>query len=703
MQSVAEAMDAAPLGGSPAAESRKRSREESKSNPRPPSSAPGPRRPTEEAGSNSSDSAGDQTYVDVDGAVSGPPTAHAEAKQPGSDGGSPQPTRASLPEGGSGSPQSVHGCRNGASSAPGLSGAAPGVAAGGYPVAPSLDQRRMKQSTLPMFGLLGDAASVRKELQDRDTQIDALNARLTQMEEELVRRDAAVAFTESQLEQLSDKLLHFQWVMREEMTKASRKSRAEARRILHQKHFELGQVALWPTNGREVWVEGNAIRELIPREAEVKLRRDEVEAEKRAAHSLVKQLTRQEREREDSSAGPPDSAAAAAATGGGGCDALVEAQKRLHLRSAELTSLTNQLNAFKQRREELEREKKAFIKEVRRISDEDASPFTTVDAIGPDRRYLLMDLLGKGGFSEVWRAFDLVDGQYVACKIHKIDRSLSQQVMENCRRHAERELTIMRQLNHPNLTRQYNVFPLSDTTFVSVMEHCHGVDLDTYLKRHGSLSEKDAQLVVRQMVCGLLYLASLENPVIHYDLKPANILLLQSDGTSVLEIKVTDFGLSKIVSAARDGPSDNPSIDLTSQGSGTYWYLPPECFETASTPRISNKVDVWSLGVIFYQMLFGRRPFAEGESQRRIWHERLIVTAARTLTFPENPKVSEESKDFIRHCLAFSVADRYDIFQASQHPYLSQVGRRTGAARAKVPATTTTAVDSRGECGGPSP
>lgn len=660
---MADTIENLPTGHSPATpaaatESRKRSREESKSNPQPPAPAPLPA-DGGSAGSRSNSHAS-QTFVDVDGTSGNSPAEPVPCKAPGSSGDSPPPVRSAV--------QSSSGAI-----------VTSGTGKFGGHFGPGSDPRKMKQATLPMFGLMGDSASIKKELLDRDTHIDELKTRLQAVEEELVRRDTTVGFVESKLDLMAAKLSHFQAVMRREMVLASRKTRAEARRVLHQRHFELGQVAMWP-NGREVWVEGNAVRELIPLEAETQARREEVEALKRSAHALVRQLTKQERDREDSAAGPPD-----AAVGGSGTDALVEAQKEYHLRSAELAAILGQISSFQKRREELEREKKAFMKEVRRISDEDASQFVAVDAIGPDSRYLLMSLLGKGGFSEVWRAFDLIDGQYVACKIHKIDRAWSQQVMDNYRRHAERELDIMRQLNHPNLTRQYNVFQLSDTMFVSVMEHCHGMDLDTYLKRYGSMGEKDAQLVVRQMVCGLLYLGNLDNPVIHYDLKPANILL-QSDGTTIMEIKITDFGLSKIIGNTHDGPSDNPSIDLTSQGSGTYWYLPPECFDTSTTPRISNKVDVWALGVIFFQMLFGRRPFAEGESQRRIWQERLIVSAARSLTFPDTPRLSEDAKDFIRHCLTFNQADRYDISQASQHSYLGSLGRRAGTTRSRNPA-----------------
>ena len=72
------------------------------------------------------------------------------------------------------------------------------------------------------------------------------------------------------------------------------------------------------------------------------------------------------------------------------------------------------------------------------------------------------------------------------------------------------------------------------------------------------------------------------------------------------DIKITDFGLSKIMDSDNYNPEHG--MDLTSQGAGTYWYLPPECFVVGKTPpKISSKVDVWSIGVIFYQCLYGKK------------------------------------------------------------------------------------------------
>lgn len=526
------------------------------------------------------------------------------------------------------------------------------------------DARRLKQPTLAAYGMVSDTAALKKELSERDGQIEELVHEVEALRGEVGRRNDQVHFLDGQCQQLQKKLEHFKSVMREEMLAAAQKDRSESRRVLYQKHFELGQTATWHSNGQTVWMEGDRVRSLYLTLADLNQKREEAEALKKAAQASVKQLARQEREREDSGAGAELP------------EALMAAQMEYQLRASEHAALTTTIAELTLKQAEIEHEKKAFVKEMRRINDEDTSEFLATPAIGEPERYVLMHLLGKGGFSEVWKAFDLVEGRYVACKIHHIRREWAAQTRTHYLLHAQRELDIMRALDHPHLTHLYDVFSRGDNMFISVMEYSHGMDLDTYLKRYRTFKEADARLIFLQIVDVLRYLASLDSPIIHYDLKPANILLHRDDPT-ILDVKITDFGLSKIIGTAREGPSDNPSIELTSQGTGTYWYLPPECFETSSTPRISSKVDIWSAGVIFYQMLYGKRPFAEGESQRRIWQEKLIVQSARALHFPDTPKVSDEAKGVIRGCLAFNESDRYDVAALSQNPYLFRTSRRS--------------------------
>ena len=138
-------------------------------------------------------------------------------------------------------------------------------------------------------------------------------------------------------------------------------------------------------------------------------------------------------------------------------------------------------------------------------------------------------------------------------------------------------------------------------------------------------------------------------------------------------MKIADFGLAKLLN------EDDDSVELTSPGYGTYWYLPPECFDDGSgRATINSKVDVWSAGVIFFQLLYAKRPFGHELTAKKILMERTILNATR-VEFPSKPVVSEETKvgvldaalyflptasfvqDFIRRCLSHRVEDRPEI------------------------------------------
>jgi len=279
-----------------------------------------------------------------------------------------------------------------------------------------------------------------------------------------------------------------------------------------------------------------------------------------------------------------------------------------------------------------------------------------------NERYLLLRLIGRGGFSEVWKAYDLNMHRDVACKIHALNEKWNDRKKENYTRHATREAHIQKQLDHPRIVHLYDVFGIDMNSFCTVLELCEGQDLDVYLKEKRPLPEREARSIIVQLFEGLCYLAQQKQPIIHYDLKPGNLLYHAG------QIKITDFGLSKIMQ------KDQFEMELTSQGAGTYWYLPPECFLTGEDPpKISTGVDIWSAGCIFYEMIYGKRPFGHNMTQEKILGEGTILRAD-PVEFPANPKCSDEAKDLMRQCLTRDIKNRpgpLAIFQT--HPYFAKL------------------------------
>jgi tousled-like kinase len=316
--------------------------------------------------------------------------------------------------------------------------------------------------------------------------------------------------------------------------------------------------------------------------------------------------------------------------------------------------------------EKLERERNLHIRELKRIHNEDQSRYNNHMML--NERYLLLMLLGKGGFSEVHKGFDMKEQRFVACKIHQLNKDWKDDKKANYIKHALREYNIHKALEQARIVNLFDVFEIDANSFCTVLEYCDGHDLDFHLKQHKTIPEREARSIVMQVTSALRYLNEIKPPIIHYDLKPGNILLT---GDSVIsgDIKITDFGLSKIMDEESYNPQEG--MDLTSQGAGTYWYLPPECFVVGKMPpKISSKVDVWSVGVIFYQCLYGKKPFGHNQSQATILEENTILKATE-VQFPNRPAVSAEAKNFIRKCLSYRKEDRMDVRQMAMDVYLT--------------------------------
>ncbi|KAL2485542.1 Serine/threonine-protein kinase TOUSLED [Abeliophyllum distichum] len=326
---------------------------------------------------------------------------------------------------------------------------------------------------------------------------------------------------------------------------------------------------------------------------------------------------------------------------------------------SRLASIKREEETVMRERDRYELDKASLIREMKRIRDEDGSRFNNFQIL--NHRYALLNLLGRGGFSEVYKAFDMVEHTYVACKLHGLNVQWSEDKKQSYIRHAVREYNIHKTLVNRHIVRLLDIFEIDQNTFCTVLEYCSGKDLDAVLKATPVLPEREARMIIFQIFQGLVYLNKRSQKIIHYDLKPGNILF---DEFGIA--KVTDFGLSKIV----EDDVGSQGMELTSQGAGTYWYLPPECFELSTTPIISSKVDVWSAGILLYQMLFGKRPFGHDQSQEQILREDTI-SKAHKVEFPSRPSVSNEAKDFIRRCLTYNQEERPDVLATAQDPYLT--------------------------------
>ncbi|KAJ7532156.1 hypothetical protein O6H91_14G074400 [Diphasiastrum complanatum] len=266
-------------------------------------------------------------------------------------------------------------------------------------------------------------------------------------------------------------------------------------------------------------------------------------------------------------------------------------------------------------------------------------------------KYKLGKLLGHGQFGYTYAATDVSSGEKVAVK--KIEKK--KMVLPISIEDVKREVKIMRALSgHENVVQFHAVFEDDDYVYI-VMELCEGGELlDRILsKKDSRYSEKDAAKIVRQMLnvvarCHL-------NGVVHRDLKPENFLFKSQDEESVL--KATDFGLSDFI---KPGKRFHDVV-------GSAYYLAPEVLKRKSGPES----DVWSIGVITYIALCGRRPFWD-KTEAGIFNEVL----KKKPDFHEKPwpSISSSAKDFVMKLLVKDPHARLTAAQALSHPWVREGG-----------------------------
>ncbi|GBM25672.1 Serine/threonine-protein kinase tousled-like 1 [Araneus ventricosus] len=506
------------------------------------------------------------------------------------------------------------------------------------------------------------------DLEMRDNRIEELQRANEELKRQLSALQKANEKTKEQLQRCHD-------VTKQLLIEKSLMEKKACRQKCMQNRLRLGQFITQRQGASfaENWVDGFAFTELIKKQEQIALEREDIEKQRKLL-GKKKPNASQPRGRANMNLANGDFVRPDPPKDLLSWSEFFEQEEIFKLRQVSLKKEDTDLQL---ELEKLERERNLHIRELKRIHNEDQSRFLATLKTVPSssahnswfnnhpvlhERYLLLTLLGKGGFSEVHKAFDLKEQRYVACKVHQLNKDWKDDKKANYIKHALREYNIHKSLDHPRVVRLYDVFEIDANSFCTVLEYCDGHDLDFYLKQHKNIPEREARCIIMQVVHALKYLNEIKPPIIHYDLKPGNILL----GSG--EIKITDFGLSKIMDDENYSPE--LGMDLTSQGAGTYWYLPPECFVVGkSPPKISSKVDVWSVGVIFYQCLYGKKPFGHNQSQATILEENTILKATE-VEFPAKPAVSSEAKNFIRRCLQYRKEDRIDVISLSAEDYL---------------------------------
>ena len=203
-----------------------------------------------------------------------------------------------------------------------------------------------------------------------------------------------------------------------------------------------------------------------------------------------------------------------------------------------------------------------------------------------DGRYEIKEIIGVGGMAVVYKAYDNQENRTVAVKILKEEFISNEEFV----RRFKNESKAIAMLSHPNIVKVYDV-SFGDLIQYIVMEYIDGITLKEYIEHEGSLRWKDAVHFTIQILKGLQH--AHDKGIVHRDVKPQNIMVLP-DGT----IKVTDFGI------ARFARSEQRTI--TDKAIGSVHYISPE---QARGERTDEKTDIYSVGVILYEMLTGQLPF----------------------------------------------------------------------------------------------
>lgn len=251
-----------------------------------------------------------------------------------------------------------------------------------------------------------------------------------------------------------------------------------------------------------------------------------------------------------------------------------------------------------------------------------------------NERYEIIRSIGEGGMANVYLGYDEILDRNVAIKILRGDLSNDEKFV----RRFQREALSASSLSHPNIVEMYDVGEDNGLYYI-IMEYVEGKTLKQLLKKRGSLTLSEAIDIMVQLTDGMAH--AHDSYIIHRDLKPQNIMI-QDDG----QIKITDFGIAMALNSTQ--------LTQTNSVMGSVHYLPPE---QASGKGSTTKSDIYSMGIIFYELLTGKLPF-KGENA--------VEIALKQMRDPipslkeDNPNIPQSIENIILKATAKNPKNRYE-------------------------------------------
>ena len=252
------------------------------------------------------------------------------------------------------------------------------------------------------------------------------------------------------------------------------------------------------------------------------------------------------------------------------------------------------------------------------------------------KEYILGKTLGKGAFAQVRLAVHKATKQNRAVKIINKKKVDMQELLT--------EISIVSKLSHPPIMQVYEVFEDITNVYI-VSEYCKGGELFEIISKKGSFSEKEACIIMEQLLSGICY--SHKNGIVHRDLKPENILM--EDTSHNLNIKIVDWG----------GATQMKQKERLHEMDGTSYYIAPEVLEG----DYDEKCDIWSCGVILYVLLCGYAPFY-GDTDEDIYKQ--VLKGEYDFPKEEWDNVSEEAKNLVKKMIEKDTKKRITALEALQ-------------------------------------